>query len=411
MTAFELFLYIMIGILLQVAFFAAVAFYRHWQSYQQLRERVAEFGGEETALVPEEATPAPIKGAAWEGFREFRVARKVFEDGSRSICSFHLVPTDGQPLPDFLPGQFLTFRVDPGNGNKPVTRCYSLSDRPGLDHYRVSIKRVSPPGVSSAHFHDHVREGDILAARAPGGHFYLDPGTSPVVLVAGGIGITPMLSMLNTTLGNGGKREIWLFYGLRDGSEHVMKEHLQSLAREHPNFRLHVCYSRPAASDVEGTDYHHRGHVDITLLRLTLALRPYDFYICGPRAMMETLVPALEEWGVPEQRIHYEAFGPASLAKPARQAVPEASGPAVTVTFARSDRTLPWDGGAGSLLEFAERNGVRVDSGCRAGSCGSCQTRIEAGEVEYLQAPDYEPEPGTCLLCVSRPKRDLVLTA
>lgn len=410
MTAFELFLYITLGLLLQVAFFAALAFSRHWRSYQQLRERVAEFGVEEAALAPEEATPAPIKGAAWEGFRDFRVARRVFEDGSRSICSFHLVPTDGQPLPEFLPGQFLTFRLDPGEGSKPVTRCYSLSDRPGLDHYRVSIKRVSPPGVSSRHFHDHVREGDVLAVKAPGGHFYLERGNSPVVLVAGGIGITPMVSMLNATLANGSKREIWLFYGLRDGSEHVMKEHLQGLAREHPNFRLHVCYSRPAATDIEGIDYHHRGHVDITLLRLTLALRPYDFYICGPRAMMETLVPALEEWGVPEQRIHYEAFGPASLAKPARQAAPEASGPAVAVTFARSDRTLSWDGSAGSLLEFAERNGVRVDSGCRAGSCGSCQTRIEAGEVEYLQAPDYEPEPGTCLLCVSRPKRDLVLT-
>ncbi|MEO5338065.1 MAG: 2Fe-2S iron-sulfur cluster-binding protein [Magnetospirillum sp. WYHS-4] len=411
MTAFELFLYITLGLLLQVTLFAAVAFSRHWQTYQQLRERVAEFGGEEAALVPEEATPAPIKGAAWEGFREFRVARKVFEDRSRSICSFHLVPTDGKPLLDFLPGQFLTFRLDPGDGSKPVTRCYSLSDRPGLDHYRVSIKRVSPPGLSSGHFHDHVREGDILTARAPSGHFYLERGNSPVVLVAGGIGITPMLSMLNATLGNGGNREIWLFYGLRDGGEHVMKEHLEGLAREHSNFRLHVCYSRPAPTDVEGRDYHHRGHVDITLLRLTLALRPYDFYICGPRAMMETLVPALEEWGVPDPRIHYEAFGPASLAKPARQQVPEDSGPAVAVTFAKSDRTLPWDGGAGSLLEFAERHGIKVDSGCRAGGCGSCQTRIEAGEVEYLQAPDYEPEPGTCLLCVSRPKRDLVLTA
>ena len=132
--------------------------------------------------------------------------------------------------------------------------------------------------------------------------------------------------------------------------------------------------------------------------------------------MMESLVPALDDWGVPDQHIHYEAFGPASIPRPKRQqAEPaetqdEAQGP-VTVTFATSGKSLPWDPACDSLLEFAEQNGVEIASGCRAGGCGSCQTAIQSGEVSYTHSPDFDPEPGTCLMCVSRPKRDLTVEA
>ncbi len=274
---------------------------------------------------------------------------------------------------------------------------------------------MQPPGLASSHVHDTVREGDVLRVRAPGGHFFLEAGNAPIVLVAGGIGLTPMLSMLNASLLNGSSREIWLFYGLRNSSEHVMKGHLEALAKEHSNFRPCVCYSRPQPGDILGTDYWHEGHIDIELLRLTLSLKPYQFYVCGPRALMETLIPALDEWGVPEQNIHYEAFGPASLAKSARQEPPALEGETVSVpvmvTFAKSGKSIAWDGSAVSLLDFAETNGIEVASGCRAGGCGSCQTTIEDGEVEYLQAPDFEPELGCGLLCISRPNRNLTLLA
>ena len=430
MTVLQLFSYISLAILLQVAVFGALAFFRHWLAYQGLKRRLTGFD----AGLPEEAGReeaslfgVPGQMASWEGFRDFRVVRKVFEDESRSVCSFHLVPKDGKPLADFSPGQFLTFRLDVADpdtgGRKTIVRCYSLSDRPGLDHYRISVKRVPPPadapdlppGLSSNHFHDNVRDGDVLAVRAPSGHFFLEAGNDPVVLIAGGIGITPILSMLNTSLQNGSKREIWLFYGVRNSAEHVMKDRLDALAEAPPNFRPHVCYSRPLPGDVLDTDYQHEGHVDIALLRLTLSLKPYQFYVCGPTAMLESLVPALDEWGVSEQHIHYEAFGPASLAGPTarRPAAAEETTAArpITVNFSRSGNALTWDESAGSLLEFAERNGVRVASGCRAGACGSCQTIIEEGEVEYVQAPDFDPDPGSCLLCISRPVRDLTLLA
>lgn len=366
----------------------------------------------------------PEREPAWEGYREFSVERRVLEDGAGSVCSFYLVPVDGQPLPAFKPGQFLTFRLpipDPTTGEpRSVVRCYSLSDRPRPDYYRITVKRISapagqpdlPPGLSSGFLHDQVQEGMRLVAKAPSGHFYLmEQEPLPVVLVAGGIGLTPMLSIVNSMLHSGNPREVWLFYGVRNGDEHVMKWHFQELARRHPNFHLHVCYSRPDEQDVEGVDYQHHGHVDINLLRQTLKQTRYQFYVCGPRAMMEGLIPALEDWGVATNDIYYESFGPATLPKhekPKAEAGPAAA-QTVTVTFSKSGKRLTWKPEAESLLAFAEANGLKPDFGCRAGSCGTCKTRLQSGEVEYSQEPDAEIEPGHCLLCIGMPKSDIEL--
>lgn len=432
MTTLKLLSTILLGLFLQLLLFAGLAFRRHWLRYRELQEWGAGFAGESPPGPPLLSRPAEegaVHPPAWTGLREFQVVRKVFEDESRTVCSFHLAPTDGRPLPPFRPGQYLTFELslaDPATGRtEKVIRCYSLSDRPGLDHYRISIKRVPappdrsdlPPGMGSNHFHDAIHQGSRVKAKAPGGHFVLEPGGDPVVLVAGGIGITPLLSMLNATLESGSTREIWLFYGVRNSAEHPMKEHLERLAATHPNFRLQVCYSRPLTGDAEGRDYQHAGHVEINRLRLTLALRPYHFYICGPSALLESLVPALDEWGVPEHRIHYEAFGPSSLNRPHRQGAtppresPSPEGATITVTFMKSGKSLPWDDSAGSLLELAERHGIRVTSGCRAGGCGTCQTEIREGTVRYIQPPDCDPPPGTCLLCIARPVGNISLSA
>jgi len=384
-----------------------------------------------TAEAEPAATPpaGSASNAAWAATREFRVTSRAYEDAARSQCSFYLQPVDGQPLPDFRPGQFLTFFLqvmdDPRHGERrPVTRCYSLSDAPAPDHYRVSIKRVPPPsdrpdlapGVSSNHFHDHVQVGDVLQVKAPSGHFYIDPDPNlPAVLVAGGIGITPMMSMLRWCLARQPERNVYLYYGLRQGNEHAFKSQLEELASVHPRFKLHVVYSRPAAEDVQGRDFQHAGHVDLALLQRTLLHGRHQFYICGPAAMMESLVPALAEWGVPDADVHFEAFGPAYVRKavPAITAARAEATSEVTleVQFKRSGRTLTWDGREANLLDFAERHGVAVDSGCRSGSCGSCETRQLAGSVDYAQRPDCDPTPGHCLLCVGRPVSALVLDA
>ena len=427
MTALQLFLYIVLGVLIQVALFALVAVFRHFRSYRFLQSRMAGLDtqplAEPVLTDVKNMLPDAITGNTplWKGVRTFKVARKVFEDPAKLVCSFYLKPTDGGPLPKYKPGQFLTFQLSGVEGQKDIVRCYSLSDAPGSDYYRVSIKRALPPpnmpdvppGLSSSHFHDHVNEGDALSVKAPSGHFFLERGDNPIVLIAGGIGITPMLSMLNATIKNESEREVWLFYGVRNSFDHAMKAHFEVLTSVHAHFNLHVCYSHPLAEDKLGVDYQHEGYVDIQLLRQTLSFQIHDFYICGPRPMMENLVPALEDWGVPDQHIHYESFGPASITRASRKAAPAeaAAQVPVNVTFSKSGKTVVWDGSDDTLLDFAERNGITVDSGCRAGGCGCCQTRIESGEVGYIQAPDYDVEAGSCLMCVSRPKQDLTLEA
>ena len=422
MTSFSLLLWIILGIVLQLAIYLGVSFWRKWKDFQALPT-----SGEGVEVPLGHNTFNNIdnnKTFSWTGFRTFRVSSKVFEDTTQSICSFYLIPEDGQPLPSFLPGQFLTFRLDvptKSGGIEQIIRCYSLSDAPHPEYYRVSIKRVPqpigsdvPPGRSSNYFHDHIEVGSHLQVRAPSGHFHIDKSDAPVVLIGGGIGITPMLSMLNWYLANQAGREVWLFYGVRNSQELVMKSHLETLANTHKNFHLWVCFSNPLSEDVMTRDYRHQGRVDINLFRTQLPLKPYHYYICGPGPMMESLVPALHEWGVLDSHIHFEAFGPATIKRSnttvlITDAHSEAEDTSIIVNFVLSGKELPWRPSANNLLEFAEANGISVNSGCRAGGCGTCQTTIRSGEVAYRQLPDFDPEDGTCLLCVCTPKTNVTL--
>ncbi|MEY2685833.1 MAG: hypothetical protein RL375_31 [Pseudomonadota bacterium] len=429
MTASQLLAWICAAITLQLVVGGAVALWRR-------RTQV----GTATAATPA-AAAAPSAPGAWAGWREFKVARRVMEDAARTQCSFHLVPVDGQPLAPFKPGQFLTFSLDVPDGptsggatpTRRITRCYSLSDAPDPSAYRVTIKRVPapsdradvPPGLSSNHFHDQVHEGDVLRLKPPSGHFHIDTTSMvPAVLVAGGIGITPMMSMLRWCLAAQPGRRVHLVYGVRSSHDQAFKIALAALASLHPALTLHVVYSRPEPGDQPQRDYHHVGRIDIDLLRRTLPHGRHQFYICGPAPMMQSLVPALRDWGVQDSDLHYEAFGPASV-KPANspsqahqanqadqagQQDDTVAAP-VEVRFERSGRTLNWDGQEGNLLDFAERHGLAVESGCRSGGCGACQTRLVSGTVAYADTPDHDIAPGHCLLCVGEPTSALVLEA
>lgn len=422
MTSLGLLLWIALGIALQLGIFLGIHFWRHGQSYTRLKQGVAGAGGS----TPLSAT-SKTESTGWTGLRAFKVARRVIEDANGQICSFYLEPEDKQPLPEYKPGQFLTFRLDlsgtNGDAGAQITRCYSLSDQPRHDCYRVSIKRVPsppqsdhPPGRSSNFFHDHVPVGTTLQLRAPSGHFFLQPAGDPVVLIAGGIGITPMLSMLDWCQAHQPEREIWFYYGVRNSKEAAFASHLRTIAATNPNVRLRVCFSAPLPEDRLGHDYHHAGRVEVGLLRMELPLKPYHYYICGPGPMMESLVAALGDWGVPHSRIHFEAFGPASVKQrpsptDAVETVAALPDGEITVSFARSGKQARWSSGSGTLLELAERHGIAIDSGCRAGACGTCQTTIRSGEVSYRQSLDYDPEPGTCLMCVATPGTDVTLEA
>jgi uncharacterized protein len=354
---------------------------------------------------------------SWNGFRKFRLVSKIKE--TKDITSFYLAPHDGNELPGFIPGQYLTFQLNIPGQVKPIIRCYSLSDSPyHPDRYRVSIKRVLaprgtsfPPGLGSNYFHDSINENDIVDVKAPSGHFYLDMTKStPVVLLAGGVGITPMLSMLNAIIEIGSKRETWFFLGVRDKTEHVMREHLEIVARENENVNLRIFYSKPAETDVFNKDYHLKGRVNVENFKSILPSNNFDFYMCAPPPMVKDLRNDLAEWGVPKKNIHFEAFGPATV-KVCKKDSDKENISNINIEFKKSRKTLMWNPKSGSLLDFAEENQIPIDSGCRAGNCGTCLTAITDGDVELIGEPGSDPEAGSCLTCISIPKGNLSLDA
>ena len=361
-----------------------------------------------------------------KGFRNFVVERKVAE--SETITSFHLVPEDGAPLPEFLPGQFLTLELDIPGRPSPVLRTYSISDRPNPDSYRLSVKREPAPadapelpaGVSSNYFDDQVEVGATLRVGAPRGKFHLDPaGERAVVLLSAGVGLTPMVSMLNTIVHGGAGREVWFVHGSRNGREHAMGEHVRRLAQEHQNVHVHIRYSQPDPGDVEGREFDSRGRVDIGLLKQVLSFDDYDFFLCGPTPFMRSLYCGLLSLGLSESRIHYEFFGPGSILSDESRprsttegatAAAELSGGA-EVRFAHSGVTAAWDPACESILDLAERHGLSPAYSCRSGICHTCMCELTEGEVEYPDEPLDPPEPGRVLICCATPKTDLVLEA
>lgn len=380
------------------------------------RQQESEWFSERLAVARTQLRRAENIGS-WNGTRKFQIQRIVPE--CSEVASFYLVPHDGRPLPGFLPGQFLTFELDvPGQKGRTI-RCYSLSDRPRPDYYRVTIKRVPAPpeplglkpGLVSNHFHTAFKAGDLLDVKAPGGGFFLDVSqATPVVLLSGGVGITPMISMANEISANSPQREVWFFLSVRNRREHIFKEHLEELARTNPRLRLQICYSRPEAGDLAGRDYQHEGRLTIDLLRRVLPANNFDYFMCGPGPMMSDLNDGLRAWGVPEKHIHFEAFGPASVKRTAPPAATPV-GPAARVNFVRSNRDVEWSATHDSLLDLALNEGVSISYACRAGNCGTCKTAIKSGKVTYRKQPGCDVESGSCLTCVAVPEGDLRLDA
>lgn len=238
----------------------------------------------------------------WRGQREMVVARKERE--SELITSFYLEPEDGGPLPVFLPGQYLTLVLD--IEGRTVRRNYSLSDAPGKPWFRVSIKREEG-GLVSNWMHDHVEAGATIQVQAPAGEFTLDgSSTRPLVLVTGGVGITPAMSMLESAAASG--RPIRFIHAARHGGVHAFRERVDLLAAAHDNVETMYVYDAPR----EGDDPHEIGLVtDALLARHLPEDRDVDVYLLGPKPFMKAVYQAGRKLGVPAARLRYEFFGPA----------------------------------------------------------------------------------------------------
>jgi uncharacterized protein len=240
---------------------------------------------------------------------------------------------------------------------------------------------------------------------APRGKFLLDETTErPMALVSGGVGVTPMIAMLNHLVAQEGglKRRVHFVHGARNGSEHAFGQHVRTLAGKHPNLSVHVCYSAAAAADRLGETHDIAGRVNPELLKQLLPIAECDFYLCGPAPFMQSVYDGLIAAGVARDRIRYESFGGALTLKPEIHAVRKQT-PPVSVRFTKSDINAEWTPDQGTLLEFAETLGIAPAFGCRSGICGTCATRMNQGSVEYLEEPVAALEEGQVLLCCSAP--------
>jgi ferredoxin-NADP reductase/MOSC domain-containing protein YiiM len=358
-------------------------------------------------LANEEQAPA------WPGFRQMRVARIHKE--SDNVTSFVLAPIDGQPLPVFQAGQFVVLRLLVDPGKPPVLRSYSLSDLPGADHFRISVKGELN-GIGSSFLCNRAREGDRLDVSAPRGTFTLLPGQNPVVLLSAGVGATPVMSMLHTLAAERSQREIWWIYGARKRVDHPFAEESRSLLKQLTRGRGYIVYSRPTAIDQVGTDFDAPGHVDAALLERIGVSQGSDFYLCGPSSFLQNMRDGLRNWGVPAGNVHTEIFGSLEAVTPGMARVdhsphlpqgPPGSGP--SVSFARSGITAAWDRRFASLLELAEACDVPVRWSCRAGVCHTCMTGLIGGSIVYDPEPLERPAPGTVLVCCSQPNAGVTL--
>jgi nitric oxide dioxygenase len=265
-------------------------------AYQQLADIL--IGAE--AQVYDTLATAP---GGWRGARAFRVARKIEE--SAEITSFYLEAVDDQPVVDFVPGQYLGLRlvID----GQEVRRNYSLSAAPNGRSYRISVKRERG-GVVSNYLHDKVEESSVLDVFPPAGEFILHDGASPLVLISGGVGITPMLAMAEAALAKGDREVIFLHY-TRNRDVHAFGNTLKDWAARHARFR-HVTVYEQAGQEHEQD--HPSGRPAIEHLQRWLpAGLDCDVYFLGPQPFMAAIKKFLSELGLPDERRRYEFFGPA----------------------------------------------------------------------------------------------------
>ncbi|MBW0449837.1 NO-inducible flavohemoprotein [bacterium M00.F.Ca.ET.228.01.1.1] len=253
------------------------------------------------------------EGAAWSGFRPFKVARKQVE--SDEITSFYLTPADGAAACGFEPGQYVSVTrfVDKLGVDQP--RQYSLSDAPHGKWLRISVKREdgredAAPGHVSNLLHADVEEGTVVHVSAPMGDFTLERKKStPVVLMSGGVGVTPMISMLSTLLADGSERSVSFVHACRNGRVHAFREWLNETVAAHPNVKRVVFYEAVEAADRQGVDYDFEGRLDVTKIADRVIVPDADYYICGPVPFMRAQRDALTTFGVEPARIHTEVFG------------------------------------------------------------------------------------------------------
>lgn len=354
----------------------------------------------------------------WKGWKRVKVQSVTAE--SPDCRSFVFQPSDDEAFPPFLGGQYLMIRLTDPATRKPVSRCYSLSSGPDEKHYRITVKRV-PGGLMSNLLHDTVEAGDEVEIQVPRGKFHYVTGPDePLNLIAAGIGITPMLSMMFQSLAESAAREVHLFYQVRNASTAAFLRPLRQLissVQGHTGLRMHVWFSKPDPHDVFKGDCV--GRLDSEAMVEQLGHRRGEFLICGPDVFMNAIAQGLVDQGVDEKRVKFESFGGKSKGPGAitvdgdeKSALSGGNDAAThSVSFRESDKRGNLTGEMDGILDLAEELGVDVDSGCRSGECGACIKRLLSGSVQYDSVPECDFETDEAVLCIAKPATDIVIDA
>ena len=343
------------------------------------------------------------------------VVTKVIKESS-VITSFYLEAQDHQQ-PTFKPGQFVTVKADI-QGQKQI-RTYTLSSAPTDPHYRISVKREAstdnnvPDGIFSNYLHDNLNVGDTLYAKAPCGDFTFDTTEKrPAVLLAGGVGITPMVSMVRHALNEGMRthftRDITFIGAAKTQEQRSFFEELKTIS-ESSGGKIRAFWSLGQIDKhlKHGEDFHHHGRISKALLQAILPLDDYDVYLCGPTGFMQATYELLRGLGISDARIYAEEFGPASLKRNADNATrlfkPLPAATEAIIEFTDSNVEQAWSKEDGSLLDFAEAHGLTPEFGCRSGQCGACKTKLVSGKVAYQTEHTSSINDDEVLLCCAVP--------
>jgi len=333
---------------------------------------------------------------------------------SENVISLRLKVVEGA-FQSFTAGQHLPLRLDLPE-RKLAT--YTMSSDPA-DHsgYRISVK-FEPNGKGGSRFLHAVQIGARIPAGRPRGKFTLADDARPVLLLTGGIGITPALSMLSV-LARQPQRPVYFVHACLAASEHSFAAEVAEIATRAPNVQTYVAYAEGVEADIVDGRCQGVGLLSREVLRNLLPLDAYHVYLCGPDGFMSAMRAALVSLGVPDAEIHQETFGgTASLVKNKASVAPatvkggDGAGGLVAgpvVHFAKSGFDVAWDGTSESLLELAEAQGLTPEFECRAGICGTCACRKLSGDIAYTEDLIDSPEEGKVFLCCSVPEGDITL--